>query len=126
MVNEIRFGGPVKVAYYQEDGEWWCVALQFDLMGSGNTREEALNELKELIVEYILACVKAANEGKTVVFFHPSSEDRWNIEDSENFQIVARVRVKDSPAEHRMEDFSPKTLRRFSPSDVGQIDLIPA
>jgi predicted RNase H-like HicB family nuclease len=40
---------PLHVVFYQEDGSWIAHCLEFDLMGDGETKLEALESLNEAI-----------------------------------------------------------------------------
>lgn len=36
---------PLRVVFYQEDGDWIAHCLEFDLLGDGKTKEEAARQL---------------------------------------------------------------------------------
>ena len=40
---------PLRVVFYPEDGEWIAHCLEFDLLGSGETKQEAVESLAEAI-----------------------------------------------------------------------------
>ncbi|HEX6985897.1 MAG TPA: hypothetical protein VF170_10995 [Planctomycetaceae bacterium] len=40
---------PLRVVFYPEDGEWIAHCLEFDLLGSGSTKQEAVESLAEAI-----------------------------------------------------------------------------
>jgi hypothetical protein len=65
--------GNVSVGYYQEGGRWFALARQFDLLGSGATREEALNQLRELVQDYVEASLTWGMER----FLNPAPDDEW-------------------------------------------------
>jgi len=66
-------GGNVTVGYYQENGTWYALARQFDLLGSGPTREAAFAQLKELVSDYVEECITWGVER----FFNPTPDDEW-------------------------------------------------
>jgi predicted RNase H-like HicB family nuclease len=66
-------GGPVTVGYYEEDGEWRAIACEFNLVGTGDSREAALAQLKQLVGDYVESCVK---EG-TDEFLNPYEPEDW-------------------------------------------------
>lgn len=40
---------PLRVLFYKEDGDWIAHCLEFDLLGDGATKEDALENLTEAI-----------------------------------------------------------------------------
>ena len=42
MVRTKALRVPVRVVFYREDGEWVAHCLEFDLIGDGTTKQEAL------------------------------------------------------------------------------------
>lgn len=40
---------PLRIVFYRESGRWVAHCLEFDLLGDGPTREEALNQLGNAI-----------------------------------------------------------------------------
>ncbi len=40
---------PLRVVFYAEEGEWVAHCLEFDLLGSGTTKQEAVESLSEAI-----------------------------------------------------------------------------
>ncbi len=49
---------PLRVVIYQEDGEWIAHLLEMDLVGSGDTPEEAEAELAEAFAAQITFCIQ--------------------------------------------------------------------
>ena len=84
-----RFGEPevpfcdvaLSVLGFQEDGEWVALALETDLRGCGATFEEAVKELREVV---LLQIGFAQHKG------HP--EMIWKAADPVWFQLFAQVR----------------------------------
>jgi predicted RNase H-like HicB family nuclease len=52
---------PLKVVFYKEDGNWVAHCLEFDLIGDGETREEALDALSDAIDIQIHATIAHKN-----------------------------------------------------------------
>jgi predicted RNase H-like HicB family nuclease len=52
---------PLRAVFYREDGFWIAHCLEFDLVGHGETREEALDLLSQAIHTQIAASVKHKN-----------------------------------------------------------------
>ena len=52
-MNALRV--PLRVVFYEEDGEWVAHCLEFDLVGCAATREAALQLLSEAIVTQLEA-----------------------------------------------------------------------
>ena len=78
--------GPITVTYRREDDLWFCLALQFDIVGTGPTRQAAFGELRELLNTYIEAVLNT--KGK-VSFFNPSEAEEWENPDRENYEVTA-------------------------------------
>jgi predicted RNase H-like HicB family nuclease len=45
--HELRF--PLRIVFYKADGDWIAHCLEFDLVGTGKSREEALHNLATAI-----------------------------------------------------------------------------
>lgn len=52
---------PLQIVFYKEEGDWVAHCLQFDLLGDGPTREEALNQLFDAIAMQVEASVENNN-----------------------------------------------------------------
>ena len=52
---------PLRVVFYEEDGEWVAHCLEFDLVGCAATREVALQRLSEAIVTQLEATRRNQN-----------------------------------------------------------------
>ena len=113
--------GPITVTYRQVEGEWWCLSLEFDLLGTGATREEALTELKELVNEYLIHILKSKNK---VVLFNPAEREEWDNPDKERFDVTAMVAAAMGkfPASGCMSMDEVRPLRK----SVRELDLMPA
>jgi predicted RNase H-like HicB family nuclease len=57
---------PLRIVFYQEDGDWVAHCLELDLMGDGETREDALEQLAEAIVLQIDATAKLRNPANLI------------------------------------------------------------
>lgn len=49
---------PLRAVLYREEGIWIAHCLELDLLGDGDTREEALKLLSEAILVQVQACLK--------------------------------------------------------------------
>ena len=58
-MNGLRI--PLRVVFYEEDGEWVAHCLEFDLVGVGENKEEAIKLLSEAIFVQLQATVKSKN-----------------------------------------------------------------
>ena len=81
----------VTVAYRIEEGEWYCTALQFDILGTGATREEAFAEMRELLTQYLLLCIEEARSGNPTAIFQPSEDSEWDVPDVEVVNVQVSV-----------------------------------
>lgn len=82
-----RLSGPVSIAYrYDKNAkEWEAIALQFNILGLGKTKEEAFQEVKSLFETY----VETITQTKGKVQFHNPAEGRyWDAEDVDQFHVV--------------------------------------
>lgn len=84
----VSLEGKTTIAYRQVDGEWYATALEFDIMGYGDTKAKARMLLNELLEVYLHDVAQLLAEGKRVKFFNPSDDDEWNAaEDIETCRI---------------------------------------
>lgn len=110
--------GPLTVSYRQVDGEWRATALQFDLVGTGKTKQGAFEQLRELVNDYLTFILSVKGE---VAFYNPASREEWEVADQEKFDVlVVMARVKSTSAIARercvkLEDVRPmrKHVREF-------------
>jgi predicted RNase H-like HicB family nuclease len=52
---------PLRVVFYKEDGDWIAHCLEFDLIGDGATREEAMERLGQAVLLQVEASVHSEN-----------------------------------------------------------------
>ena len=52
---------PLRVVFYQEDGDWVAHCLEFDLVGAAASREEAMQLLSDSIFVQVKATAKSKN-----------------------------------------------------------------
>ncbi len=76
--------GPISVVYKQQDGEWHCIALEFDLVGTGPTREKAFGSLKCILNLYL---VEVLNTRGDIAFFNPADRADWDLNDKERYDV---------------------------------------
>jgi hypothetical protein len=109
------------VAYRQVEDEWYCTALQFDLLGIGRTREQAFAQLKELVNAYLTHVLQL--KGK-VALFNPSKREEWNAPIKEYYDVLVVIARTAKPvAETRCLDLEEvRPVRRR----VREFDLAPA
>jgi len=106
-VNVTFLKGPVTVAYRKQGRKWYAIALEFDLVGIGPTRQKAFNELQAVFNDYLIGC---AEEEGPVQFLFPAEPSEWNIEDKEWFRVTAII-------------VQPKKPRKEVPSVISLSDL---
>ncbi|MFH1731382.1 MAG: hypothetical protein ABIF82_07010 [Planctomycetota bacterium] len=109
----VSVDGPVTVGYYRSGGRWWAVARQFSIMGSGKTKDDAFQQLRELVNEYVEECI---TEGTTAFFFPCEDEDWRRTRDQQNFHVVLvfqRTTPYQKPMCERVEPDELDTLSRF-------------
>jgi predicted RNase H-like HicB family nuclease len=57
---------PLRIVFYKEDGDWIAHCLEFDLMGDGETKETALDQLGEAILLQIQASAENDNPANLI------------------------------------------------------------
>jgi hypothetical protein len=113
--------GPVTVASKKSGRKWHCTALQFDLVGIGKSRGEALEELKGVVNAYLCELLKA--KGKVRVF-NPSDAAEWECEDKREFTVSVAIVGSKNPAEVP-ERLSFSKARRYS-DRIQAVNMLPA
>lgn len=68
MAETLRI--PLRIVFYIEDGEWVAHCLEFDLVGTGDTRKEAIDLLGEAIFLQVQATIEHDNPAN---LFTPAS-----------------------------------------------------
>jgi len=103
--------GTVKVSFCEVDGEYHCTLLDFDILGTGASRDIAFEEMAELVIEYIIAATDEVFNGNVVRFWNPSTPEEWNVGEIKNFQVKMDAKIREemsqeSPSGHQSGDFS--------------------
>ena len=101
--------GSVTVAYKRVGRKVHATALQFDLVGMGKTREQALVELQEVVNAYFLDALLSE---ESIDLQFPSPPPDWNVRDRQDF-VVAVALVQ------------PRPQRKFLPFLEGFAQLRP-
>jgi len=78
--------GPVTVAYRKAGKRWYCTALEFDLLGIGDSRDKAFAELRSVVNTYLFDVLRAKGP---VRFFNPSDAREWTCKNKKRFSVVA-------------------------------------
>jgi len=73
-----KFSIPIRVVFYREEGHWIAHCLEFDLLGDGQDKEEALKELSEAITLQVQACIE-----------HNSPDNLFSPAEGKYFQMFA-------------------------------------
>ncbi len=81
QLRTVAAEGPVTVAVHKMGREYHCTALEFDILGTGRTKQDALAQVQELVEEYIAGVIEELGKGNKVAFFNPSGERDWNQAD---------------------------------------------
>ena len=80
--------GPVSVAYRKEGGLYHAIALQFDLVGTGRTKDAAFEALQAVFDTHMRSIVRQRG---AVQFLNPSPQEDWNLSDREEYQVSVLV-----------------------------------
>ena len=87
-IEIITMEGPVTVAHREVEGEWHATALEFDILGTGATRDAAFNELRGLVNDYLCEII---NTPGRVRLENPAEGREWAVPDKEFYHLVAAV-----------------------------------
>ena len=113
--------GPVTVAYRRRRGGWVCTALQFDLVGTGATRQKAFQELQEVVNAYLQECLQAK---EPVDFFNPSEREEWNAGRKEHYSVGVCIAVPEGRPEAPEVIPDLRRLRMYR-DRIQSFDLVP-
>lgn len=72
MSSEINF--PIRVVLYKQETAWVAHCLEFDLVGSSNTKKRALADLSECIAIQLEHSLKHNCQQN---LFHPADGETW-------------------------------------------------
>ena len=89
--SRIVLRGPLFVSSKSLNDEWHCTALNFDILGIGTTKEDAFQQMKELIEVYLEDVAIELNNGNQVDFYNPSDAAEWNQGDIEVYKVICDV-----------------------------------
>lgn len=82
--------GPITVAFKKAGSYWIATALEFDIIGTGNSREEAFSQLRELVSLYLLEVVRAPEQHN---IFNPSDSELWELADKVKYNVLIMLSV---------------------------------
>jgi hypothetical protein len=113
--------GDVTVAYRRHGRGWRCTALEFDLVGVGNTQEKAFAQLRDLVNGYL---DDVLNTDGPVRFFNPSDAEEWDSPKKEKYrvEVVVSQSAKGAAGSAVIPDID--KLRSYR-SRIRAIDLTP-
>ena len=81
------------MTYRRERGEWMCTALEFDIVGTGKTKQEAFDELRALVETYLL---EVMDTDAPVEFYNPADAEEWECKDRKSYRVaVIMARAKE-------------------------------
>ena len=119
-MNVLLLEGPVSVAFRREGPMYCAIALQFDLVGMGKTKDEAFLALQSIFDTHMRGLLK---EKGHIRFLSPAPESEWNLEDRQDFKATILVpRARCLPAR---KPLSYRALTRLHTS-IKQFTLVPA
>jgi hypothetical protein len=122
-LGTIRLLGSITAAYRKVDGTYHRNALQFDIVDTGSTEQEAFEQLKELLRGYFLHVVSLLADGQKVRFFNPADDDEWNNADRRaSYDVVFIVDMDDGASRGSGEIHDLVAYK----DAIESIDLIPA
>ncbi len=115
--------GPITVTYYRRHGKTIAHALQFNIMGMGDNKDEALEDLRELFWGYFLEHLKS---GDFSTFLSPADGAYWNKSSRENFFVQLKVHmtapVQRFIRQHSLKAAAQNRIDRY----IEDLELAPA
>lgn len=120
-LRAIRIKGPVTVAYRRRRCDYVAIALQFDLVGIGKTKTEALLQLQKILDIYVREALK---EKGRIKFFNPSPAEEWELPEKDEF-FLACVASSGRPPFAALVPVPISKLRRAG-APVRSVQLLPA
>lgn len=93
----------INVLGYQEEGEWVALALEMDLRGYGSSFEEAVGDLRDLVVMQIDF---AHFKGQPELIWKPAEPHYWSLFSDlkrERLEALARGPLPASPREPELQ-----------------------
>ena len=102
---------PLRAVFYREDGFWMARCLEFDLVGHGKTRQQALECMAQAIHAQIAASVKHRNPAN---LFSPADGCYFRMFAAGKDIALGRVEIQ--PVENvTIEDMS---TREYEDADI--------
>ena len=125
----MKLEGPLTVAFSKLGDGYVCNALEFDIVGTGQTENEALQQLHDLMRGYLKKVVSLLASGNKVRFFNPADEDDWNSADQRvSYDVVFKVNVVAGRLPDARQFIDPQHIEeiaKFSDS-IEDVELVPA
>lgn len=115
--------GLVNISHRKSGKRWYSTALEFDIVGTGDSRKKSFAQLQELVSEYVFAIVDELDAGARVQFFNPSDAEEWNRGQVEQFEVTFVLEV-DQKADVS-PTITPQKLGDLA-GEIQSIDLVPA
>jgi hypothetical protein len=122
-LGTIKLGGPITAAYRKIGDTYYCNALQFDIVGTGDTEKLAFEQLKGLLRGYFLHVVALIADGQKVRFFNPAPDEEWNDADRRVSYNVVFIVDADERAPQGAGEIHDLVAYKDA---IESIDLIPA
>lgn len=113
QTTEIDFNKEtIKVIGYREDGLWYALGLEVSILGHGETFEEAVSLLEELIQDQIEFC------NENAMSYHYRSEEKY-------FQLYEELKNRESKTKNAKSD---KSITYSFPTEsqrpkIGQLSI---
>ena len=86
---------PLRIVFYKEEGAWIAHCLEFDLIGDGDTQQEAVQQLCEAIVLQMEATIEHKNPAN---LFTPADGKFFEMFAAGKDVATAELHLKNLPA----------------------------
>ncbi|MGE3637556.1 MAG: type II toxin-antitoxin system HicB family antitoxin [Pirellulales bacterium] len=100
MAESMRL--PIRIVFYKEGNAWVAHCLEFDLMGDGDTREEALDQLGDAIALQIEASIEHDNPAN---LFSPADGKFFEMFAAGKNIAIGELQLKEVSAPRHIDSF---------------------
>lgn len=123
-IASVKLQGNLTVGFRQIAGLWHANALQFDIVGTGRSKDAAFRQLQELVTEYLMGVIAEIKKGNKVAFFNPADSEEWNAARyREEFEVHFEVALPKAAAGALPP--KPPSIQKIK-GRVRSVELIPA
>lgn len=109
---------PIRVIFYKDEQSWVAHCLEFDLMGDGPTKPDALTQLKEAVNLQVAASLEADNAAN---LFKPADGRFFEMFAAGKDVVVGELRIHLDPV-----IINDAETREYVGADAENVELVDA